>query len=830
MSRSSGLVGQDRAFNNLHIRQSLTTNRLNAQQMEVQQLTATDLDVGGDMSVGGSLDVTGESKFQGTTTFQGVTLFEGNAVFQGEIKASSLDASSELPAGHILVGNASNLATPVVMSGDAVIDENGEVTVTGISGILTGPLDMNQQTITNLPPPLGATDAATKDYVDTLSTNLPLPDGTIFVGNALDTATPVTMSGDVTITNTGVASVNNISGSMSSAIDMNNNPINNLAAPVAGTDAANKAYVDSVAQGLDPKDSCLVATTGPGTLSIDFANGFVVDGVTLATGDRILIKDQGDSRENGIYIVEASGPPARAADAVTGTLTHGASTNVTSGTANSLRSFVLTTADPITTDVSNLVWTVFSAPITASNGVTRVGDDIRLADVAANSVKARVAAGSGTPGDLVMTQGGLLTSDGTNIVNVPLSGLSGYQLLRTASGFDWAAIADVDLAIGTQTTTTLPITNTGGTGVTLSEAVASGNAGLLSGADKAKLDGIESGAQANVATNLTVGTQSDTSLEIASSTGSNVTLSQAAAGGNAGLLSGTDKSKLDGIAAGAQVNVATNLAIGTVTATQVPITNSNGTGATLPAAVAGVSAGLITAASQAKLDGIAAGAQVNDPTNLSLGTQTTTSLEVASSTGTNVTISQAVASGNAGLLSGADKAKLDGIAAGAQVNVPTNLSITSHTPTGLTLTSSTETSAGPSLVSAVPSGNAGLLTGADKQIIDDINTISLIANVNITTGNLVYVLSSNGQATNNVGALAKGDYAFVGIAVTTVTATNPVKIKISGTTTTTDAVAVGDHLSLDSDGKVVIHGGATHNPSLYQIVGVGLFTNYVVLI
>lgn len=51
----------------------------------------------------------------------------------------------------------------------------------------------------------------------------------------------------------------------------------------------------------------------------------------------------------------------------------------------------------------------------------------------------------------------------------------------------------VDLAIGTRTATTLPITNTAGTGVTLPTATVT-LAGLLSAADKAKLDGIESGA------------------------------------------------------------------------------------------------------------------------------------------------------------------------------------------------------------------------------------------------------------------------------------------------------------------------------------------------
>lgn len=72
----------------------------------------------------------------------------------------------------------------------------------------------------------------------------------------------------------------------------------------------------------------------------------------------------------------------------------------------------------------------------------------------------------------------------------------------------------------------------------------------------------------------------------------------------------SDGTKLDTIASGAQVNVATNLAQGTRTATEVPVTSSTGTDATLTAATA-LLAGVMVAADKVKLDGIAAGAEVN---------------------------------------------------------------------------------------------------------------------------------------------------------------------------------------------------------------------------
>ena len=87
--------------------------------------------------------------------------------------------------------------------------------------------------------------------------------------------------------------------------------------PATGTganEAATKAYVDSAATGLNVKDAVRVATTAPGTLATSFVNGSSVGGVTIATGDRILLKDQSSATENGIYVVQASGAPVRAAD------------------------------------------------------------------------------------------------------------------------------------------------------------------------------------------------------------------------------------------------------------------------------------------------------------------------------------------------------------------------------------------------------------------------------------------------------------------------------------------------------------------------------------
>jgi hypothetical protein len=117
--------------------------------------------------------------------------------------------------------------------------------------------------------------------------------------------------------------------------------------PSSGTDAANKTYVDNAVQGLSWKQAVRVATTTTGTLASAYENGDTVDGVTLATGDRILIKDQGTGSENGIYTVNASGAPTRATDANTSAEIDSMTVYVEAGTANADTVWTLTTNDPV---------------------------------------------------------------------------------------------------------------------------------------------------------------------------------------------------------------------------------------------------------------------------------------------------------------------------------------------------------------------------------------------------------------------------------------------------------------------------------------------------
>lgn len=140
-----------------------------------------------------------------------------------------------------------------------------------------------------------------------------------------------------------------------------------IVTPTEAAHIATKGYVDAARQGLDVKQSVRAATTASVNLATDLEAGDVLDGVTLAAGDRILVKNQNGIDvhvDNGIYVVQASGAPVRASDsdgtADTGELSPGTFTFVEEGTVNSDKGFVISTNGTITVGSTAIAWTQFS--------------------------------------------------------------------------------------------------------------------------------------------------------------------------------------------------------------------------------------------------------------------------------------------------------------------------------------------------------------------------------------------------------------------------------------------------------------------------------------
>ena len=157
-----------------------------------------------------------------------------------------------------------------------------------------------------------------------------------------------------------------------------------VATPTDSAHIATKGYVDAARQGLDVKQSVRVATTAAVNLAADLQTGDVIDGVTLAAGDRVLVKNQVSGSENGIYVAVASGTALRSSDANgivdTGELKPGTFAFVEEGTVNSDKGFVVSTNGTITIDSTAIAWTQFSGAgsFEAGDGLSQSGNTINV--------------------------------------------------------------------------------------------------------------------------------------------------------------------------------------------------------------------------------------------------------------------------------------------------------------------------------------------------------------------------------------------------------------------------------------------------------------------
>jgi hypothetical protein len=226
-------------------------------------------------------------------------------------------------------------------------------------------------------------------------------------------------------------------GTMSGAIAMGTNKITGLGTPTDGTDAATKAYVDSAAQGIDWKASVRAATTGNITLASALENGDTLDGVTLATGDRVLVKNQSTGSENGIYVVKVSGAPDRSTDADTGAeLTSNFAVFVEEGTANADQGYVLTNDGAITVGTTALTFTQFTGlgQVVAGDGLAKTG----------NTLNVTAGTGISITGDAVTNDGVLSITGTANQITASASTgaitLSGPQDLHSAATPTFAGV------------------------------------------------------------------------------------------------------------------------------------------------------------------------------------------------------------------------------------------------------------------------------------------------------------------------------------------------------------------------------------------------------
>jgi hypothetical protein len=193
-----------------------------------------------------------------------------------------------------------------------------------------------------------------------------------------------------------------------SNVSISGGSVTGLGEPSANSDASTKSYVDQAVAGLRTRIIAEAATTANIDLTADLENGDSLDGVTLVTGDRVLVKDQTDDTANGLYIVVASGTASRDPQFDTIAELSGQMIVVNQGSTNDNKIFLCTTDSDGSLGSTSITYTV----ITPSNvgTVTSIG----VADS---------GAGEFTVGSSPVTSSGNITLAVNSIANTKITGL-----------------------------------------------------------------------------------------------------------------------------------------------------------------------------------------------------------------------------------------------------------------------------------------------------------------------------------------------------------------------------------------------------------------------
>jgi len=289
-------------------------------------------------------------------------------------------------------------------------------------------------------------------------------------GNVDTTANVVTddiigKTGGVTITAIGADQPISLVTTGTGSVDVNSARITELATPTAATDAATKAYVDSVAEGLHVHESCEVATTGTltsitggtitydngtagvgATLTTSSGNFDTIDGQSFSNGERILVKDESTAANNGIYVKTSSTVLTRADDFDTPTeMAGGDFTFVSTGTQYNDTGWVMTDAvATVGTNAVSFVQFSGAGTFTAGAGLTLTGSEFSITNTAVSAA----SYGNGTHNaTFTVNSRGQLTAAANVEITAGAGSLTGTVLNSSVVDSSLTSVGTIDTGV-----------------------------------------------------------------------------------------------------------------------------------------------------------------------------------------------------------------------------------------------------------------------------------------------------------------------------------------------------------------------------------------------
>jgi len=287
---------------------------------------------------------------------------------------ASTIATSDLTASRALVSNSSGkVAVSSVTS-----TELGYVS--GVSSAIQTQLDAKNVKANNLSDVASASTARTnlglaigsdvQAYDAQLAdiAGLTPTDSNFIVG---DGSNFVTESGATARTSLGLGT---IATQDANSVAITGGSVTGMSTPSSASDVTTKSYVDDLVAGLKTRIITRVATTANVNLSNGLENGDTLDGITLVTGDKVLVKDQTDATENGIYLVPASGAASRDPDFNTVDELAGQLVIIQEGTTNEDTIFLCTTDTGGSIGSVNITFTQVQPQFTGTVSSVAVAD------------------------------------------------------------------------------------------------------------------------------------------------------------------------------------------------------------------------------------------------------------------------------------------------------------------------------------------------------------------------------------------------------------------------------------------------------------------------